>query len=160
MEKSVAAASPDAYLAALAGWRQRLVGNLRRSALAAGNLEERIKWGNLVYFSNGPVLLIRAEEARVLLGFWRGKRLREFDARLKPGGKYELANIAFFENDEARPPLIESLVKAAIDLNRRLGDPTSMIKARQYTIQAAQRTGGDNGKGHRNRRSVSEVQGR
>jgi hypothetical protein len=128
MEKSVPAASPDAYVAALAGWRKRLVGNLRRSALAAGNLEERIKWGNLVYFSNGPVLLIRAEEARVLLGFWRGKRLREFDARLKPSGKYELANIVFVENEEASPPLIESLVKAAIELNLRLGDPTAAVK--------------------------------
>ena len=31
--------------------------------------------GALVYFSNGPVLLIRAEDERVLFGFWRGQRL-------------------------------------------------------------------------------------
>ena len=44
-----------------------------------------MKWGHLVYLSNGPVLLIRAEEKRVLFGFWRGKRLREIAPRLKAG---------------------------------------------------------------------------
>ena len=130
MKKSAPAESPDAYVAALTGWRKPLVEVLRRSTLAAGKLEERIKWGNLVYFSNGPVLLIRAEEARVLFGFWRGKRLRDLDERLKPSGKYELANIVFIENDKASPALARSLVKAAIDLNQKLGDPTAAAKVR------------------------------
>lgn len=99
MKKMVPAESPDAYVAALTGWRKLLVDSLRRSTLAAGNLEEQIKWGHLVYFSNGPVLLIRAEETRVLFGFWRGKRLRDVDERLKPSGKYELANIVLIESD-------------------------------------------------------------
>src|SRR5690606_36845288 len=38
----------------------------------AAPLDESIKWGHLVYQSNGPVLLIRAEARRVLFGFWRG----------------------------------------------------------------------------------------
>jgi hypothetical protein len=130
VKKSDPAESPDAYVAALTGWRKPLVEGLRRSTLAAGKLEERIKWGHLVYFSNGPVLLIRAEETRVLFGFWRGKRLRDFDERLKPSGKYELANIVFVESDKASPTLTKSLVKAAIDLNHRLGDPTAAAKVR------------------------------
>jgi hypothetical protein len=130
MKKSDPAASPDAYVASLTGWRRPLVEGLRRSTLAAGKLEERIKWGHLVYFSNGPVLLIRAEETRVLFGFWRGKRLRDFDERLKPSGKYELANIVFVESDKASPTLTKSLVKAAIDLNHKLGDPTAAAKVR------------------------------
>lgn len=130
MKKSAPAESPDAYVAALTGWRKPLVEDLRRSVLAAGKLEERIKWGHLVYFSNGPVLLIRAEEMRVLFGFWRGKRLRGFDERLKPSGKYELANIVFVEHDKASPTLTRTLVKAAIDLNHSLGDPTAAAKVR------------------------------
>jgi hypothetical protein len=125
MKKSAPAESPDAYVAALSGWHRHLVEGLRRSTLAAGKLDERIKWGHLVYFSNGPVLLIRAEEKRVLFGFWRGKRLRDLEERLKPGGKYELATMALLEGDKISPGQVKSLVKAAIDLNHSIGDPTA-----------------------------------
>ncbi|HEY4261506.1 MAG TPA: DUF1801 domain-containing protein, partial [Schlesneria sp.] len=117
MKKSVPAESPDAYVAALMGWQKTLVESLRRHTLAAGKLEEQIKWGHLVYFSNGPVLLIRAGESRVLFGFWRGKRLQELDERLKPGGKYEMANIVLVEGDQITATLIKKLVRAAIKLN-------------------------------------------
>ena len=43
--------------------------------------------------------VIRAEEHRVLLGFWRGKRLTAFEPRIRPSGKYELGNIVFVEGD-------------------------------------------------------------
>ena len=72
---------------------------LRAAATREKALEERIKWGHLVYFANGPVLLIRAEESRVLFGFWRGQRLREIEPRLKPGGKYEMATLELHEGD-------------------------------------------------------------
>jgi len=126
MKKSIPAESPDAYVEALTGWRRTLVEGLRKAVRSAGGLEERIKWGNLVYFSNGPVLLIRAEEDRVLFGFWRGKRLRELDDRLKPSGKYELANIVLREGDAITPARAKALVKAAVALNGTLGDPTSL----------------------------------
>ncbi len=125
MKKSPPAESPDPYVAHLTGWHKTLVADLRRAVLAAGELEERIKWGHLVYHCNGPVLLIRAEETRVLFGFWRGKRLQAIDERLKPGGKYELANMVLLEGDTISPSRVKSLVKAAIELNHRLGDPTS-----------------------------------
>jgi hypothetical protein len=67
---------------------------LRALALASVEaLDEKIKWGHLVYFSNGPAFLIRAEDHRVLFGFWRGKRLRAIEPRLKPGGKFEMATL-------------------------------------------------------------------
>ncbi|MFC3695424.1 DUF1801 domain-containing protein [Chenggangzhangella methanolivorans] len=126
MRKTPAAETPDAYLAALDGWRRELVSALRASVLAAGRLEERIKWGHLVYVSNGPVLLIRAEEARVLFGFWRGKRLTGVDPALKPSGKYELATRTFLEGDGVSPELVARLVAEAVALNRDLGDPTDL----------------------------------
>lgn len=125
MKKSIPAESPDAYVEALAGWHRPLVESLRRATLAAGKLDERIKWGHLVYFSNGPVLLIRAEEKRVLFGFWRGKRLVELEPRLKPGGKYELATMVLLEGDKIAPAKVRKLVQAAIELNRTVGDPTA-----------------------------------
>ena len=126
MKKSPPAESPDAYVEALAGWRRALVESLRDSALAGGKLEERIKWGHLVYLSNGPVLLIRAEDERVLFGFWRGKRLKHIDGRLKPGGKYEMATIALVAGDQIDAAQAKRLVKAAVALNRKLGDPTDI----------------------------------
>ena len=87
-------------------------------------LEERIKWGHIVCFSNGPVLLIRAEAARVLFGFWRGKRLTGIEPRLKPGGKYELATMTFVEGDTVDRGLAEALVREAVRLNAAVGDPT------------------------------------
>jgi len=125
MKKAVPAESPDAYVAALAGWRRTLVDSLRKAAHAAGARDERIKWGHLVFFSNGPVLLIRAEDERVLFGFWRGKRLRALDERLKGNGKYELATIELREDDRISAAQAKQLVSAAIELNRTLGDPTA-----------------------------------
>lgn len=122
MKKSVAAASPEAYVEALSGWQKVMVQRLRRATLRAGVLEERIKWRHLVYFSNGPVLLIRAEDTRVLLGFWRGQRLRGLEPRLVAGGKYEMATAVLREGDDLATARVTELVKAAIALNGELGE--------------------------------------
>ena len=124
MKKSTPAANPDAYVAALGGWRRGLVEQLRTGVLAAGKFEEVVKWGHLVYLSNGPVLLIRAEEARVLFGFWRGQRLREIEPRLKPGGKYEMATLELREGMGIEEKVVRRLVKEGVTLNKALGDPT------------------------------------
>lgn len=126
MQKQIPAANPDAYVAVLDGWRLDLVTQLRAAVLKAAPLDERIKWGHLVYFSNGPVLLIRAEAQRVLFGFWRGQRLREVEPRLKPGGKYQMASIDLREGDAIGTALAKRLVKEAVALNQSLGDPTQL----------------------------------
>ncbi len=126
MKKSIPAASPDAYVAALFGWQRLTVEKLRAAVVAIATLDEVIKWGHLVYLSNGPVLLIRAEEHRVLFGFWRGQRLREIDPRLKPGGKYEMATLVLLQNEEVSSHTASRLVEAAVRLNRTLGDPTAI----------------------------------
>jgi hypothetical protein len=128
MKKVVPAASPAAYVATLTGWQRACVEHLRASVLASKGLDEVIKWGNLVYLSNGPAIVIRAEEERVLLGFWRGKRLRALDERLKPGGKYEMATITLREGESVEPAVARKLVREAIALNATLGDPTALGK--------------------------------
>lgn len=128
MKKSEPAASPDAYVAALDGWRRELVEQLRSAVRAAAKLEEVVKWRHLVYFSNGPALLIRAEESRVLFGFWRGQRLRTIEPRLKPGGKYEMATLELREGMEIADATVRKLVREAAALNKKLGDPTDAAK--------------------------------
>ncbi len=126
MKKSVPAESPDAYVASLNGWQQRCAHALRSTVVNAAALREAIKWGHLVYFSNGPVLLIRAEEKRVLFGFWRGKRLQDIEPRLKPGGKYEMATLELVEETPWDLATVVALVKKAVALNAFLGDPTDL----------------------------------
>lgn len=124
MKNSIAAETPDEYVAALSGWQRPCVEALRAVVLASAALEERLKWGHLVYFSNGPVLLIRAEPSRLLFGFWRGQRLRAIEARLKPGGKYEMATLELRHDSPLDQEAVRQLTVEAVRLNRELGDPT------------------------------------
>ncbi len=122
------AADPDAYVRALRGWRRDVVVALREAVTGAAGFEEVIKWGHIVYVSNGPVLLIRAEEERVLFGFWRGKRLRQIEPKLKASGKYELANRVFVKGDVVDRVIAAKLAKEAAALNRKLGNPQADAK--------------------------------
>jgi hypothetical protein len=128
MKKVTPAENPDSYVERLDGWRRELVRALRDSVTAASSLEEVIKWGHLVYLHNGPVLLIRAEEERVLFGFWRGRRLGEIEPRLKNGGKYEMATLELRDGMTIKPANVHRLTREAVALNQRLGDPTRAAK--------------------------------
>jgi hypothetical protein len=128
MKKTVAAENPEAYIANLDGWRRKCVTELRAAVNAEAKLDEVVKWGHLVYLSNGPALLIRAEEERVLFGFWRGQRLSDIEPRLKPGGKYEMATLDLREGMTIKPAIARKLVKEAVKLNKTLGDPARISK--------------------------------
>lgn len=125
MKRVAPAASPDAYVAALDGWQAEVVWNLRAAIEAAApEAGQIIKWRNLVFVSDGLMALIRAEEHRVLLGFWRGKRLAAMEPRIRPSGKYELGNWTFRQGDAVEPEVVMAVVREAVTLNRTLGDPT------------------------------------
>lgn len=128
MRNGTPATDPDSYVTALSGWQRARVEELRAAVCSTSGLQEVVKWGHLVYLSNGPVLLIRAEEHRVLFGFWRGQRLRAIEERLKPGGKYEMATLELREGATISPSVARRLTKEAIALNKTLGDPTQSAK--------------------------------
>jgi hypothetical protein len=123
---SIVAESPDAYVASLSGWRGRYAVALRSAVLEAAPLREVIKWGHLVYLSYGPVLLIRAEERRLLLGFWRGQRLLTIEPRLEPGGKYEMATLELLESTPVKRAIVLQLVETAVAFNISHGDPADL----------------------------------
>lgn len=129
MKKSIPAESPDAYVASLGGWQRRYAEALRSTVINTAPLQEVIKWGHLVYFSNGPVLLIRAEEGRVLFGFWRGQRLQDIEPRLRPGGKYEMATLELVEGTPLERSTVVELLTKAVALNASHGDPTNLNAA-------------------------------
>ena len=117
--------NPDAYVAALAGWQRERAEMMRGAIMAAAPFDETIKWTNLVFMATGPCILIRAEEHRMLLGFWRGKRLRELEPRIRASGKYELGNLVMTEATEVMPATVERLAAEAFRLNAELGDPSA-----------------------------------
>jgi hypothetical protein len=135
MKKVAPAANPDAYVSALRGWRRECVELLRECVRSESSLEEVIKWGHLVYLSNGPVLLIRAEEERVLFGFWRGKHLTAIEPRLKKTGKYEMATLELRKDTEVSPAIVRQLAREAVALNKKLGDPTDAAKPAKATAK-------------------------
>ena len=120
------ATNPEQYFACLTGWQSRCANALRSAVKeASSELVEGLKWGHAVYSLNGPVLLIRAEPARLLFGFWRGQRLRHIEPRLKPGGKYEMATLELKEDTTLLRDVVMDLATRATELNRSLGDPTA-----------------------------------
>ncbi len=126
MKTSIAPPNSDAYIESLDGWRKEYAEAIRAAVLEAATLHEAVKWGHLVFFSNGPLLLIRAEENRVLFGFWRGKRLLGIEPRLKPGGKYEMATLELAQGTPLARSTVTGLARAAVSLNGSLGDPTAL----------------------------------
>lgn len=129
MRKAPPAASPDAYVAALDGWRRTLVESLRAAVRAASRLDEVVKWGHLVYLGVGPVVLIRAEDERVLFGFWQGQRFQHLEPRLKAGGKYEMASIELRQGTTLTPIVARRLTRAAVAANKAAGDPTAVVRS-------------------------------
>ena len=120
-----AADNPDAYIAALSGWQRERAEMMRAAIMGVAPFDETIKWTNLVFMANGPCILIRAEEHRVLLGFWRGKRLRELEPCIKASGKYELGNLVMTEATDVTFDIVATLAAEAFRLNAELGNPAA-----------------------------------
>ena len=72
----------------------------------------------------GAAQRFRAEEERVLFGFWRGQRLRLIEPRLKPGGKFEMATLEITRGTTIDAFTARRLAAKAVALNKTLGDPT------------------------------------
>ena len=120
-------ASPDEYVQSIGGWQRTCVDMLRAIALRVGDVDETVKWGHLVYLANGPAYLIRAEDHRVLFGFWRGKRLLHIEPRMRGTGKYEMKTLELREDTPLDPKVAEKLIRSAINLNRTIGNPTARM---------------------------------
>jgi hypothetical protein len=122
------AANPDEYVQSLSGWQRNYVEALRAVILADGRFQERIKWGHLVYFLDGPTMLIRAEEVRVLFGFWRGKRMLDIEPRLAGGGKYELRTLELRRDTPFELATATVLVRKAAQLSQELDNAAVPIR--------------------------------
>jgi hypothetical protein len=114
----------DEYIAALPEDRRRTAEAMRRAVMAADEeLTASIKYGQVVFELGGPVAALKAHPKHVTITFWRGAALSD-PARVLEGDGDRMRHIRYVTEDGVDPAVLSPLVSQAVDLNRRLGDPT------------------------------------
>jgi hypothetical protein len=93
---------------------------------AAPDASESIKWAQPVWEVNGPVCSVKAFKNYTNVNFWRGAELAE---RTDPdhlllGEGDQMRHIRVATVDEIRAESLQRLVRSAIELNQRFGNPT------------------------------------
>lgn len=114
----------DEYIGRLDGWRREAAIRLREIVRgAAPGAVESIKWGQPVYESDGPFCYIRAFPSSINLGFWRGKSLAHLDDAIVGGGE-KMGHFRIRSAADIRPKAFARVIREAVQLNARQGDPT------------------------------------
>lgn len=114
----------DDYIASIPAPLDDVAAALRRLVKAAApQAVESVKWGQPVFDSDGPFAALKAYPRHVTLTFWRGAALPDPDALLTGDGD-RMRHARFARQADIRAEAIAKLVRAAVELNRRLGDPT------------------------------------
>lgn len=115
----------DDYVASIPAPLDALAAELRRVVReAAPDARESVKWGQPVYDAGGPFAALKAFARHVTLTFWRGAALPDPSGLLAgDGGRMRHARFSSLEDVREEP--IADLVRAAVELNRTLGDPTT-----------------------------------
>ncbi|MEO6061482.1 MAG: DUF1801 domain-containing protein [Thermoflexales bacterium] len=114
----------EAYLAKIDPGMAALIQALRPLIKAAApEAVEVVKWAQPVYEINGPFAYIRAFTHYVSLGFWRGATLPS-GASILEGDGDRMRHLKLRSAADIKPDLISALVREAVALNRKIGDPT------------------------------------
>jgi hypothetical protein len=120
----VAGTTVDAYVKALPDDQGKIVEELRRIVkVAAPQARESIKWAQPVYEHFGPFAYIKAFKGYVNFGFWRGVEIDSGRGQLLTGGS-KMAHLSLRSASEINRARLQRMVKEAVRLNEKLGDPT------------------------------------
>ena len=120
----MAAKTVDEYVGSLSGWQAEAVMSLRKLIReTAPDATESIKWAQPVYEVNGPMCYIKAFKNHVNFGFWRGADLSDPEGLLETSGS-KMAHIKLSAVKDIRKKPFQSLLRAAVKLNKTEGDPT------------------------------------
>ena len=112
----------DQLIAGLKDWRGNTFASIRKFILEAdGEIVEEWKWmGSPVWSRDGMIAVANAHKGKVKLTFAHGAHLPDPDRLFNAGleGNARRA-IDFLEGDRINEPALKTLVRAAIDYNRR-----------------------------------------
>jgi hypothetical protein len=114
----------DGYIAGLEGWQQEAATAVRKLVReAAPDAKESIKWSQPVWEVNGPICYIKAFKNHLNFGFWRGAQIEKPAVPLETSGS-KMGHVKLTGAGDVRAEDFKSLVRAAVELNRTMGDPT------------------------------------
>ena len=114
----------DDYVSKVVPWQRTIIETLRAVVKAvAPQATESIKWGQPVYEHKGPFSYIKAHATHVNFGFWRGAELDD-PKRMLQGEGERMRHVKILETHVLDQPLLSALVKQAVVLNDKKGDPT------------------------------------
>lgn len=82
-----------------------------------------IKWAQPVYEADGPFCFIKAAKNHVTFGFWRGVELTDQKGLLEGSGD-KMRHIKLKSTDDIQKTVFKALLKEAVRLNRKQGDPS------------------------------------
>jgi hypothetical protein len=83
-----------------------------------------IKWSQPVFETpEGPMIFIKAHKNHVNFGFWRGAEMDDPEGILEGTG-VKMRHVKISTRDDIRPQYFKDLIYQAVDLNRKLGNPT------------------------------------
>ncbi len=116
--------SVDSYVKLLPSPQQMIVNRLRALvANAAPEAMEALKWAQPVFEAEGPFAHIRAAGSHVNFGFWRGALLEAPEGVLEGEGDM-MRHVRIVTWKDVKEDVLKALVRQAVLLNQRLGDPT------------------------------------
>ena len=120
----MAAESIDAYAKSLDDWRGDVVRELDALVRkAAPGTSGSIKWAQPVYELQGPFAYVKAFDAAVNFGFWRGADLSDPDGALEGTGD-RMRHVKIRAPEDVDPKRFTAWAKEAAALNESKGDPT------------------------------------
>ncbi|HEY1959057.1 MAG TPA: DUF1801 domain-containing protein [Polyangiaceae bacterium] len=116
--------SVDEYVSKVVPWQRTVIEKLRNVVKAAApSASESIKWGQPVYEHKGPFSYIKAHATHVNFGFWRGAELDD-PKRVLQGEGERMRHVRILETHALDELTLAALVKQAVALNDKKGDPT------------------------------------
>ena len=114
----------DEYIEGLDQWQAEIVAEVRRIILEAEPAaEERVRWDQPVYETNGPFAYIKAYTKAVHFGFWRGIEILDPKGLLQGSGE-KMRHVKLASLDDVDPEAFPDYIQQAIKLNLKKGDPT------------------------------------
>jgi hypothetical protein len=114
----------DDYVSKVVPWQRAVIQKLRAVVKnAAPNALESIKWGQPVYEHKGPFSYIKAHATHINFGFWRGAELED-PKRMLQGEGERMRHVKILETHAVDEVVLGALVKQAVALNDKKGDPT------------------------------------
>lgn len=116
--------SVDSFVKTLPSPQQTIVNRLRSLvAAAAPEAMEALKFAQPVFEADGPFAHIKPSATQVHFGFLRGALLEAPDGVLSGDGEM-MRYVSISAWREVKEDILKGLVRQAVLLNQRLGDPT------------------------------------